>query len=205
MSSSVYLAYVSTALVIMLIPGPDVLFCIATGMRGGRAAGLAAACGAATGEVVHIALSAVGLAAIFRAAPALYDAVRLLGAAYLIVLGIGTLRRRDERHEGAPKEERPTGRSYRRGLATNLLNPKMALFAIAFLPQFVDRHAGHVALQFLQLGATFVVLDLLIMCGAGLLAARFAAALRSRRAQRRLETTAGVIYLGLGARIAFND
>jgi threonine/homoserine/homoserine lactone efflux protein len=203
-SATNYSTYVATALVIMLLPGPDMLFCLATGMRAGRRAGFAAASGAATGEIVHFTLSAAGLAALFRAAPTLFEAVRLVGAVYLVILGLSVLRRRGDTEE-LSRGERRTRRSYLRGLATNLLNPKMALFAIAFLPQFVDRQAGHLALQFLLLGGTFVVLDLIILCGASFLAARFTAVLRGRRARRQINTTAGLIYLGLGARAALSD
>jgi len=201
MNTSLFVTYLVTVSVLMLTPGPDMLFCLAAGMKGGPRAGFLAAVGAASGEVVHIAASAVGLAALFRAAPLLFDAVRILGAGYLVFLGVRALRNRNESVGGAGL--RGSGdRAYWRGLITNLLNPKMALFSIAFLPQFVDPHAGNVALQFLVLGACFVALELAVDGTVGLLAGRLAGVLRDARARRNLNVAAGSVFLGLGARVA---
>jgi len=194
-----FATYLVTITVLMLTPGPDMLFCLATGLRAGPRAGLAAASGAATGEIVHFGLSAAGLAAILRAAPPLYEAVRIAGAVYLVWLGISTLSSRRRRAEA---RGRATGRPYLRGLVTNLLNPKMALFAIAFLPQFVDPRAGSIALQFVVLAACFVTLEILIDGTVGVLAGRFATVLRRPRTQRRLDIAAGSVYIGLGAKVA---
>jgi threonine/homoserine/homoserine lactone efflux protein len=186
----------------MLTPGPDMLFCLATGLRSGPRSGFLAALGAASGEVVHISASAAGLAALFRAAPLLFDGVRVLGAVYLVWLGIRTIRNRNKGIGGRADLGARSGRAYRRGLVTNLLNPKMALFSIAFLPQFVDPRAGSVAFQFVVLGACFVVLELAVDGTVGLLAGRLARVLRSRRARRNLNVAAGSVFLGLGARVA---
>lgn len=200
MNDSLLLAYLVTIAVVILTPGPDMLFCLASGLRGGPRAGSRAALGAASGEVVHIAASAIGLAALFRTAPPLLDVTRLLGAGYLLFLGIRALR---DRNRVVPAEEVAGGdRAYLRGLATNLLNPKMALFSISFLPQFIDPSAGSVAVQFLILGSLFILLDLLVDCGVGILAGRLRDPLRSVRARRRLDAVAGSIYVGLGLRIA---
>ena len=204
MNGSLYIAYVTTAFVVMLVPGPDMLFCIATGMHGGRRAGFAASAGAVTGEIVHFTLAGVGLAAVFRSAPALYEAVRIAGACYLIVLGVNALRHRDDGAIAA-RGARTAKASYGRGVVTNLLNPKMALFVLAFVPQFIDRTAGAVGMQFLVLGATFVAMDLLVLTVAAILAATFASALRGGRAQRQISTLAGAIYIGLGAKVALSD
>jgi len=194
---SLFATYLLTATVLMLTPGPDMLFCLATGLRGGPRAGFTAAVGAAAGEVVHISASALGLAALFRAAPVAYDGVRVLGAGYLILLGVRTLR---NRNRGIQTRD-GNGRAFRRGLLTNLLNPKMALFSIAFLPQFVDPHRD-VALQFLVLGACFVALEIVVDGTVGVLAGRFARVLGGRRAVRNLNVAAGSIYVGLGVRVA---
>ena len=186
----------------MLTPGPDMLFCLASGLRGGPRAGFSAAVGAATGEVVHISAAAVGLAALFRGAPVLYDGVRILGAGYLVWLGIRTLRNRDAGLGGRPADARRSrNRAFRRGLTTNLLNPKMALFSIAFLPQFVDPHRN-VALQFFVLGACFVALEIAVDGTVGILAGRFRSFLGARRATRNLNVVSGCVFLGLGARVA---
>jgi threonine/homoserine/homoserine lactone efflux protein len=201
MNGSLFVAYLVTVVVLMLTPGPDMLFCLATGVRAGSRAGFQAALGAATGEVVHITAAALGLATIFRAAPLLFDAVRLAGACYLILLGLSTLRNRNRHPRGGVH---PGAHAYRRGVATNLLNPKMALFTIAFLPQFVDPGAGSMTLQFLVLGACFVVLEIVVDGTVGLVAGRLAGLFRRRRVRRNLNTVAGSIYIGLGARLALD-
>jgi threonine/homoserine/homoserine lactone efflux protein len=191
-----------TVTVLMLTPGPDMLFCLATGLKSGPRSGFLAALGAASGEIVHISASAVGLAALFRAAPLLFDGVRIAGASYLVLLGIRALRNRNEGIGGKAERSTGTKRAYWRGLLTNLLNPKMALFSIAFLPQFVDPAAGSVAFQFVVLGACFVALEIAVDGTVGLLAGRLERLLRSRRAPRTLNVTAGSVFRGLGAKVA---
>lgn len=201
MNTSLLLTYLVTVTVLMLTPGPDMLFCLATGLKGGPRSGFIAALGTASGEVVHISASALGVAALFEAAPLLFDALRVLGAGYLIWLGIQAFRHREEGLE-AGAVGATAKRAYWRGLVTNLLNPKMALFTIAFLPQFIDPQAGNVALQFLALGSCFLLLEIAVDGTAGVLAGRFSRLLRGRRARRSLNVTAGSVYLGLGARLA---
>jgi threonine/homoserine/homoserine lactone efflux protein len=202
MNRSLFITYLLTLAVLMVTPGPDMLFCLASGLRGGPRSGFLAATGAATGEVVHISSAAVGLAALFRAAPLLFHTVRLLGAAYLLLLGIRAFRHRNQGVGGGNGAAGSANRAYWRGLLTNLLNPKMALFTIALLPQFTDPQAGNLALQFLILGACFVALEIAVDGTVGILAGRLARLLRARKARRNLNLTAGSIYLGLGAKLA---
>jgi threonine/homoserine/homoserine lactone efflux protein len=201
-NGSLFVTYLVAVTVLMLTPGPDMLFCLASGLKGGPRSGFLAAVGAASGEIIHISAAAWGLAAAFRSAPLLFDAVRVLGAGYLVLLGIRALRQRDE-DPGATSHVGGNARSaYWRGLITNMLNPKMALFSIAFLPQFIDPQAGSVALQFLVLGACFVALELVVDGTAGILAGRLSRRLGGRRARRVISVTSGSVYLGLGAKIA---
>jgi threonine/homoserine/homoserine lactone efflux protein len=197
MNTSLLVTYLLSVTVLMLTPGPDMLFCLASGLKGGPRSGFLAALGAASGVVVHISAAAAGLAALFRAAPLLFDAVRLLGAGYLVLLGIRALRQRNE-GIGGSKDRANADRAYWRGL----LNPKMALFSIAFLPQFVDPQAGDVALQFIVLAACFVALEIAVDGTVGTLAGRLSLLLEGRRARRRINLTAGSIYLALGAKVA---
>jgi len=196
-------AFVVTVALLVLTPGPDMLFVVAVGASGGPRAGLAAAAGIATGLAVHAVATAFGLAALFAAVPTLYVVVKIGGAAYLLYLGVTTLRRRDEplvRAEPGPAHH---GRAFRRGLLTNLLNPKVVLFNAAFLPQFVDPSRGSVTVQLLVLGAAFVVVDLLVDGPIGLLAGRLGTLLAERRrAVRRLHIATGSIFIGLSARLA---
>ena len=201
MDTSQLLTYLVTVTVVSLVPGPDMLFCLASGLNGGSRSGLKAALGVATGEVVHLSASAFGLAALFAAAPLLFDGTRAIGAAYLLFLAVRVFRA--EGVELGPHAARCEG-VYWRGLATNLLNPKMAMFSIAFLPQFVDSTAPNVALQFAVLGALFVVIDLVVDGAVGLAAGRLRRLLDGRRARRRLDRAAGSVYVALAARVALD-
>ncbi|NUW31960.1 LysE family translocator [Nonomuraea sp. SMC257] len=199
------LAFTLTSLVAMIAPGPDMLFVLGCGMRGGARAGLLATAGVATSEAIHVAVAAAGLAALFEAAPTAFAVVRVVGAAYLVYLGVQMIRKRgevalDERAGGAGM----TGRqAFLRGLVTNLLNPKMVTFTIAFLPQFVSPALGGVWLQFAILGVVLIALEFLVDGTVGVLAGRIGGWLRARRAaRRRIDVATGGLFIGLGVRLA---
>jgi threonine/homoserine/homoserine lactone efflux protein len=202
---ALFAAFVVAVTLLVLTPGPDMLFVMAVGATGGPAVGLCAAAGVAAGLAVHATATAFGLAALFSAVPTLYVVVKIGGAAYLLYLGIVTLRRRDEPLAPTDGAGDGRGRAFRRGLLTNLLNPKVVLFNAAFLPQFVDPARGNVTAQLLVLGAAFVVVDLLIDGPIGLLAGRLGTLLAEhRRAVRRLRVATGAIFIGLSARLALS-
>ncbi|QYN32213.1 LysE family translocator [Pseudonocardia sp. DSM 110487] len=200
---TLFAAFVVAVALLVLTPGPDMLFVMAVGATGGPVVGLCAAAGVAAGLAVHATATAFGLAALFSAVPTLYVVVKICGAGYLLYLGIATLRRRDEPLVRADGAGGGRGRAFRRGLLTNLLNPKVVLFNAAFLPQFVDPARGNVTTQLLVLGAAFVVVDLLVDGPIGLLAGRLGTLLAERRrAVRRLHIATGSIFIGLSARLA---
>jgi threonine/homoserine/homoserine lactone efflux protein len=200
---TLFAAFVVAAALLVLTPGPDMLFIMAVGATGGPAIGLFAALGIALGLAVHAVATAFGLAALFSAVPTLYVVVKFCGAAYLFDLGITTLRRRNEGLGHADAVPGGRARAFRRGLYNNLLNPKIVLFNAAFLPQFVDPTRGNVTTQLLVLGAAIVVVDLLIDGPLGLLAGRIGTLLaRRRHAIRRLHIATGSIFIGLSARLA---
>ncbi|EOD69787.1 LysE family translocator [Amycolatopsis vancoresmycina] len=190
------LAFLVTTAVAMVTPGPDMLFILGCGMRGGPKAGLLATAGVATSEAIHVAVAAAGLAALFAAVPVAFTVVRVVGAAYLIHLGVQAIRNRK------PLVERRSDRAYLSGLLTNLLNPKMVTFTIAFLPQFVDPARGHVWLQFAVLGAILIAFEFLVDGAVGVLAGRVGGWVRRKRNQRRIEVATGGIFIGLGVRLA---
>lgn len=197
--------YVMTTMVAMIAPGPDMLFVLGCGMRGGPRAGLLATAGVATSEAIHVAAAAAGLAALFAAVPVAFATVRIVGGLYLVYLGIQVIR--NHRGAGAKLAETKgqlTGRrAYLNGLMTNLLNPKMVTFALAFLPQFVDPRLGHLGLQFVVLGVILIVLEFLVDGAVGVFAGHIGTWLRRRRtAQRRLDVATGGIFIGLGVRLA---
>jgi threonine/homoserine/homoserine lactone efflux protein len=198
--------YVAAVFLAMIAPGPDMLFILATGTRGGPRAGLLATLGVVTSEVVQITAVAAGLAALFAAAPTAFMVLRLCGAAYLLYLGVQALRsaRRGGPLEASPDSGRVSGRyAYLRGLVTNLVNPKSVTFVVALLPQFVDRGLGHVPLQFAVLGAIFIAFEVLIDGTVGLTAGRLGTWLsRRRRARQVLDAGSGTIMVALAGRLA---
>lgn len=200
------LMFVGALTVAYLVPGPDMVLLLRTGAAQGRAQALAAAAGLAAARAAHVALAGLGLATLLRTAPAAFEIVRFAGAAYLIWLGIGILR--------APSllpDDRPPSRasgaagyvaSFRRGLLTNLLNPKALLFCSVLLPQFVQPGQG-VLVQFLLLGLVLVgvgaAFDLtLALAGAAL--GRWLA--RHRLAQTIQQWTFGTLLIAFGARLS---
>jgi threonine/homoserine/homoserine lactone efflux protein len=196
-------AFLLTTSIAMISPGPDMMFILGCGLRGGPRAGLLATAGVATSEAIHVTLAAVGLAALFAAVPVAFTVVRIVGAAYLIYLGIQVIRHRRESLSGG---EAPSGRrAYLSGLLTNLLNPKMVTFTIAFLPQFVDPSLGRVWLQFVLLGALMIALEFLVDGAVGVFAGRIGGWLqRRRRARTGLEVTTGGLFIGLGVTLALD-
>ena len=198
-------AFAVTSIVAMITPGPDMLFVLGCGMRGGPRAGLLATAGVATSEAIHIAVAAAGLVALFTAVPTAFTVVRIIGAVYLVYLGVQMIR-----HRGGGQDEQPVDgggmpgrRAYLNGVLTNLLNPKMVTFTIAFLPQFIDPRLGHVWLQFALLGAILIVLEFLVDGTVGMLAGRIGGWLRRRQgARRRIDTATGGIFIGLGVKLA---
>ncbi|MBV8931095.1 MAG: LysE family translocator [Kutzneria sp.] len=197
--------FLVTTIVAMISPGPDMLFILGCGMRGGPRGGLLATAGVATSEAVHVVVAAAGLSAFFAAVPITFTAVRIVGAIYLIWLGIQSIRHRghDQDAQSFGGGELSGRKAYLRGLLTNLLNPKMVTFTIAFLPQFVDPRLGQVWVQFAILGAILVGLEFLVDGAVGVLAGRIGEWLRRRRrARRRLDIATGGIFIGLGVRLA---
>jgi threonine/homoserine/homoserine lactone efflux protein len=192
-------------IIAMITPGPDMLFVLGCGMRGGPRAGLLATAGVATSEAIHIAVAAAGLAALFAAVPIAFTVVRIVGAAYLIYLGVQIIRhRKDGQEEASLIGGGISGRrAYLSGLWTNLLNPKMVTFTIAFLPQFINPDLGHVWMQFAILGAILIALEFLVDGTVGVLAGRIGGWLRRRQAaRRRVDVATGSVFIGLGVGLA---
>lgn len=204
MNEHLLVLYVLAVFVAMIVPGPDMMFVLASGARGGPRVGLLAALGVASSEVIHITAAAAGLSAVFAAAPAAFTVVRLLGAAYLLYLGLQALRSARRRDPLPASEPSVSGRrAYLRGALTNLLNPKMVTFSVAFLPQFIDRSLGHVWLQFVVLGVIFLTFEMLVDGTVGVFAGRISSVLaRRRHAQQLLDAGSGTVMIGLAGRLA---
>lgn len=186
------------ALALLVIPGPAVLYVVTRSVEQGRRAGLVSVLGLHTGTLVHIAAAATGLSALLLASATLFEAVKLAGAAYLIFLGVSRLVRRAAPTE-ARVERASLQRVYGQGFVVNVLNPKTALFFVAFFPQFVADGRGPVAAQVLVLGFVFIVLGLVSDSTYALVSGTIAGKLRergSRRGPRR--QWSGLVLIGLG-------
>jgi threonine/homoserine/homoserine lactone efflux protein len=187
------------ALALIVVPGPAVLYVVAQSIDGGRLAGLVSVLGIAVGGLVHVTAAAIGLSALLVSSATAFTAVKLAGAAYLIGLGLHTLLVRREPIDATAPRERRLRRIFTQGVVVNVLNPKTALFFLAFLPQFVNRDAGHVGTQIAALGLVFVALAV-VSDGVWALAAGSASE-RLRASRRFLAVrrfVSGGVFLGLG-------
>lgn len=193
--------FVVAALALLAVPGPSVLYIFARSLHQGRRAGLVSALGVQTGGLLHVLAATVGLSALVLSSALLFSAVKYLGAAYLVYLGVRTLIAREEVHTPDLPAPRRLSQVFWQGALVNALNPKTALFFLAFLPQFIQPERGPVALQTLTLGALFLVLATLSDGVYALLAGTVGKRLQGNRvfAQRQRYVTGGVyIALGLG-------
>ena len=194
------------AVTLLVIPGPAVLYIVTRSVDQGRAAGLASVCGVHVGTLVHVAAAALGLSALLVSSATAYHAVRWLGAAYLIWLGVRRLLARDEDAPATPgpgARRRGLGRIFAQGVVVNVLNPKTALFFLAFLPQFVDVSSGSVPLQVVVFGVAFVLLGLVSDGTYALLASTGSGWLRRRRGVARTSRlVSGGVLISLGVTTA---
>ena len=195
--------FVAAAFMLMIIPGPDMVFVTANALGGGVRTGMAAMLGVASGAYLHILAAAFGISAILQTSQTAYDVVRLCGAAYLAYLGIRFLRSRSSVLEISPSGERAAWKVYRQGVITNLFNPKAALFTLSFVPQFVSADAGAVWSQMLILGLIIVAIMIAVELPIILASGRFSAWLAQRSgASSLLDRAIGLMLLGLAAFVA---
>jgi len=212
-----YWLFVAAGVLLNLTPGQDTMFIIGRALSGGTRAGVAAALGIAVGSLGHTLAAALGLSLLLATSALAFTVVKLLGAAYLIYLGTRLLLSRPARDRtptptptppavavAVPGADVAARSAFFQGMLTNLLNPKVALFFLAFLPQFIDTASRARTLAFLALGATFVTTGLLwclvLAAAAGALQAFF---LRNPDARRLLDRAVGALFIALGARLAW--
>jgi threonine/homoserine/homoserine lactone efflux protein len=201
-----WITFLSAAVLLNLSPGPDIAFILGHTIRSGIRSGFAALFGIWSGACLHVLMAAAGLSAILAASVIAFSAVKWVGAAYLIWLGIQALR---SKGKGAWVKEAgktlPWSRIYRQGILVSLLNPKVAIFFLAFLPQFVVEGAGPVWAQLLLHGCLIIVVAAFIEPPLILLGGRLAEALRrNRKAGLWLDRGLGTLFLALGVRLAIS-
>jgi threonine/homoserine/homoserine lactone efflux protein len=207
MDSARLIVFLSAALLLAVAPGPGMLYVLARTLAGGRREGLLSSLGTFLGGMVHVVAAAAGVSIILAKSALAFATVKYLGAAYLCFLGVRMIldARKDSAH--VPAVEVPARRNpFWQGVATEVLNPKTALFFLSFIPQFVNRTSGHVFLQFVVLGTVSVTLntaaDLVVTMLAGPLGQRIRGSARFRRRQR---TLTGAFMIGLGSYVAFGE
>ena len=195
--------FVVAALVVLLIPGPGVLYIVARSVSQGQRAGLVSVLGLSAGALVHVAAATVGLSAILLASATAFGIVKALGAVYLIYLGLRALFARQAAVAVNAPAPRPAHRLFADGVLVSILNPKIAVFFLAFLPQLVEPSRGPVPQQVLFLGLIYIALALVTDGAYAILASRLRRVLGSRVVQGPLPRYAsGVVYIGLGMSMA---
>ena len=212
------LAFIAAGLLLNLTPGPDVFFILTNAVRRGARAGLVAALGIAAGCCVHIVAAAAGVSALVAASATAFAVLKWVGAAYLVYVGVAMLFARakadapDSVAAGPSAASGTVGLSdslwavFRRGFLTNTLNPKVALFFLAFVPQFIAPQAAHPSLAFLALGLLFNFNALWVNFGWALAAAWMARRVDAvQKGMRALERVAGAVFIGFGVKLALTD
>jgi RhtB (resistance to homoserine/threonine) family protein len=200
-----YWLFIATAILLIITPGQDTFFILGRSLSGGRSAGVAAALGISTGTVVHTILAALGLSALLATSPYAFMAVKFAGAAYLVFIGIRALL---SRSSGLPADEAASvdqdrRSAFRQGVLTNLLNPKVALFFLALMPQFIDAGSTRKVGAFLVLGLTFVTLGLVWVVTLAVAAAELRGAFLRRPSMANvLNKVAGAMFVALGLKLA---
>lgn len=201
--------FFGAAFALNISPGPDLLFILSHTLADGWRVGIASALGVCSGALVHVCAAALGVSAILATSALAFTLIKYAGAAYLFYLGIQVLRSAGSSLplESAPAASRTTGwQAYRQGVWVDILNPKVAIFFMAFLPQFVRPGEGAVAGQLLMLGSLVVLVAIVVECGLVLVAARARQILlANRRVGLWLDRALGGVLIGLGIRLCLAE
>ncbi|MEV0591338.1 LysE family translocator [Nonomuraea cavernae] len=192
--------FCAATLALLVVPGPAVLFIVTRSVAQGRSAGLISVLGVHAGSLVHVFAAALGISALLAASATAFTVVKYAGVAYLVWLGVRKLMHRGSDEEAVATETHSRRRMFWEGFVVNVLNPKTAIFFLAFLPQFTAPAAGPVGPQILLLGLLWLVLGMASDGTYAMAASALAGRLRrSARARRRLDIGSGLAYLGLAA------
>ena len=204
--------YLIAVCVLVLAPGPDSLLVLTRSIADGRQAGVVATLGISFGNVIHALLAAAGISALIATSPALFDLLRYAGGAYLAWIGARSLwsalgdRGRDDAAPARPAEATRLLAVFTQALLTNLLNPKIILFQLAFVPQFIAPALGHIAVQTFILGTILTVVGAAYLTGVAALSAGTARrVLSSARVKTALDAIAGMLFLGFAVRLLLTE
>lgn len=197
------LTFVPAALALNVTPGADMLFCIGQGARSGLRTAVLASGGVAFGAMIHVTLAGLGLGALVAHVPVVFEVIRWIGVGYLLYLAWGALRTKPVTKLGRDVDDVPMGAAFRSGLIVNLSNPKVILFVLAFLPQFISPEAGSILGQFLLLGAIISLGGFFVNSCVGMVAGQFGRALSAGTGLSIwLERITGGIFAALAVRLA---
>ena len=198
--------FFAASLLLCLAPGPDNIFVLTQSALRGPAAGCIVTLGLSTGLVVHTTAVALGVAAIFQASALAFNALKIIGAAYLLYLAWLSFRASAAGLQAGGERGLRGWRLYRRGIIMNVTNPKVSIFFLAFLPQFADPGRGALSLQLLLLGGLFIIATLLVFGGIALLAGKLGQWLqRSEKAQLLINRVAGIVFVALALKLASTE
>ena len=205
MTLTTLLYFLGTSIVLSLAPGPDNIFVVTQGIARGRKAAMVTALGMCSGVSVHTAAAAFGISALLYSSLVAFTIVKYAGAAYLLFLAFKTLRERSSVRL-AKADDRPAGALFKRGFIMNVLNPKVAMFFLAFLPQFVAPASGHFALQMLLLGFVFMLQAIVIFCLIGYFSGSVGNLILTRpRIATCLDFLTAGVFTSLGIRLALAE
>ncbi|HLJ91301.1 MAG TPA: LysE family translocator [Candidatus Angelobacter sp.] len=198
--------FLSAALLLAIAPGPGMIYVLTRSLAGGRREGILSSLGTFAGGMVHVLAAATGLSVILATSALAFSLVKYAGAAYLVYLGIRMILNARNIHDDAPFQIVKNTRPFWQGVATEVLNPKTALFFLSFIPQFVSGAHGHTFRQFIVLGSVSVALnttaDLLVVWFAGPIGKKLK---ESRRLRQRQQTGTGLAMIALGGCVALSD
>ncbi len=194
--------FIPASLLLIIAPGPDILFVVAQGVSSGKRAGFFTALGLAFGNSVHTLAAALGVSLIFKTSVVAFTVFKIAGAIYLFYLAYKAIKHRKDLMKINEQDRKPAHHLMARGFIMNVLNPKVALFFLAFLPQFVAKNTGSPFGQFLILGAIFIILVVIIFGAIGLTAGTFGQFLtRSLTANEALNWLCAAVFIGLGIKL----
>jgi len=197
--------YVLVVLVLFLVPGPAVVLTVTQSLRGGKKAGILTGLGIAVGDLIHTIASVLGLSAILMSSAFAFELVKYIGATYLFVLGIRAFMQKPKKENQLDLKKNYSAISFRQAVLIETLNPKTALFFLAFLPQFVQSDGYPVVVQLIILGFTFVVMSAMYTTLLAILVSAIGTKLfqKQRFISRWQDKIVGLVYIGLGLKLVF--
>ena len=204
LDSTQIILFCSTSLLLAITPGPDIIYVITRGITQGHKSGMAAAAGFSLGNIAHTTFAIVGLSAIIRSSALAFTAIKFAGAVYLIYIGWKTFT-----SKGGASAEKDTKilspkAVFIQSITANILNPKVALFFIAFFPQFVKPQNGHPAIQMALLGLLFIICTFIVFSACALFSGQIGEKLKHSKGAGYLNKAAGAVLMGLGVALAFS-